>query len=139
MICFFLHVFKKSNQEKNIGVKNIKRLYTIIDFFQFYLFSSSFILFQKKKKKKKKNNIKIIIKKNNYILIISKTIFFIFILHIYLEQILYKPNNQHQWTCLDGSLTIPFTSVNDDYCDCLDGSDEPGIVSLIKIERKKDK
>lgn len=30
------------------------------------------------------------------------------------------------FTCLDNSRTIPFDRVNDDYCDCQDGSDEPG-------------
>ncbi|XP_022908667.1 glucosidase 2 subunit beta [Onthophagus taurus] len=37
---------------------------------------------------------------------------------------LYNPGED--FTCFDGSLTIPFTHINDDYCDCLDGSDEPG-------------
>jgi len=31
-----------------------------------------------------------------------------------------------QFTCADGSLTLPMSMVNDDYCDCNDGSDEPG-------------
>ena len=37
---------------------------------------------------------------------------------------LYSPDRDFQ--CLDGSLLIPFSRVNDDYCDCADGSDEPG-------------
>ncbi|KNE68787.1 hypothetical protein AMAG_13428 [Allomyces macrogynus ATCC 38327] len=39
---------------------------------------------------------------------------------------LYKPRADGQWTCLDAPKTIPFAAVNDDYCDCPDGSDEPG-------------
>ena len=37
---------------------------------------------------------------------------------------LYDPSRDFQ--CLDGSNTIGFDHVNDDYCDCQDGSDEPG-------------
>lgn len=38
--------------------------------------------------------------------------------------VLYNPASD--FSCLDGSNTIPFIQVNDDYCDCDDGSDEPG-------------
>uniref|UniRef100_A0A0K0G0D5 Glucosidase 2 subunit beta n=1 Tax=Strongyloides venezuelensis TaxID=75913 RepID=A0A0K0G0D5_STRVS len=38
---------------------------------------------------------------------------------------LYDDTNE-KFQCLDGSKTIPFEAVNDDYCDCKDGSDEPG-------------
>ncbi|XP_065069988.1 glucosidase 2 subunit beta-like [Rhopilema esculentum] len=36
----------------------------------------------------------------------------------------YDPSKD--FTCLDGTVTLPFSYVNDDYCDCPDGSDEPG-------------
>lgn len=38
----------------------------------------------------------------------------------------YKPNLMGLFACLSGELSISWTSVNDDYCDCPDGSDEPG-------------
>lgn len=37
---------------------------------------------------------------------------------------LYRPDRDFE--CLDGSRIVPFTWINDDYCDCGDGSDEPG-------------
>lgn len=40
------------------------------------------------------------------------------------EASFYDPTRD--FNCLDGSGTIPFSYVNDDYCDCQDGSDEPG-------------
>jgi protein kinase C substrate 80K-H len=33
---------------------------------------------------------------------------------------------QDTFTCKDQSATISSSSINDDYCDCVDGSDEPG-------------
>jgi protein kinase C substrate 80K-H len=37
---------------------------------------------------------------------------------------LYSPDRN--FLCFDNSKTIAFSQVNDDYCDCPDGSDEPG-------------
>lgn len=39
----------------------------------------------------------------------------------------YEPNDQKIFRCFDGSGTIPYEHLNDDYCDCADGSDEPGM------------
>lgn len=39
---------------------------------------------------------------------------------------LYKPSAGDTWQCLDGSKSLKFIQINDDYCDCPDGSDEPG-------------
>ncbi|KAI9201820.1 glucosidase II beta subunit-like-domain-containing protein [Polychytrium aggregatum] len=38
----------------------------------------------------------------------------------------YESTNDLRFLCLDGSKHIPHAAVNDDYCDCSDGSDEPG-------------
>ncbi|GFR12149.1 glucosidase 2 subunit beta [Trichonephila clavata] len=40
------------------------------------------------------------------------------------KKIFYVPDEDFK--CIDGSNTIPFNFVNDDFCDCEDGSDEPG-------------
>lgn len=38
----------------------------------------------------------------------------------------YYSGAQGIFTCIDGSRKIDFSRVNDNYCDCVDGSDEPG-------------
>ena len=40
-------------------------------------------------------------------------------------QSFYQRDGEGLFTCLDKSERIPFRMVNDDYCDCPDGSDEP--------------
>lgn len=37
------------------------------------------------------------------------------------------------WSCVDESKKIPWSAVNDDYCDCSDGSDEPGLLQCNAI------
>ena len=41
--------------------------------------------------------------------------------------------NTKTFTCKDGSLTLPIQRVNDEYCDCPDGSDEPGTCRALSI------
>ncbi|CCA68517.1 related to alpha glucosidase II beta subunit [Serendipita indica DSM 11827] len=39
---------------------------------------------------------------------------------------LYTPTSAGTWKCLNGNKEISWDKVNDDFCDCPDGSDEPG-------------
>eukprot|EP00798_Chlamydomonas_sp_ICE-L_P030881 gene30881-35929_t len=41
------------------------------------------------------------------------------------DQASYFSNEKGTFGCIDGSRTIDFSKVNDNYCDCGDGSDEP--------------
>lgn len=36
-----------------------------------------------------------------------------------------------RWKCLNSSQEIPLSAVNDNYCDCEDGTDEPGVCLLL--------
>jgi len=38
----------------------------------------------------------------------------------------YLPDKEGNFTCLDGAMSVKFDKVNDNSCDCADGSDEPG-------------
>lgn len=38
----------------------------------------------------------------------------------------YKPSLKNTFQCFQSYEQIDYSKVNDDYCDCLDGTDEPG-------------
>ncbi|XP_078492997.1 uncharacterized protein LOC100181130 isoform X1 [Ciona intestinalis] len=38
----------------------------------------------------------------------------------------YVPSKEGLFTCFAGNQSVPWSAVNNDYCDCEDGSDEPG-------------
>ncbi|KAK9330174.1 glucosidase II beta subunit-like-domain-containing protein [Lipomyces starkeyi] len=43
------------------------------------------------------------------------------------DQALYQPDESGNWACLNHpDIVLPLSRINDDYCDCPDGSDEPG-------------
>ncbi|CAF4817288.1 unnamed protein product [Pieris macdunnoughi] len=37
----------------------------------------------------------------------------------------YRPNSKNQFKCRNTGQYVPFENVNDDFCDCDDGTDEP--------------
>ncbi|XP_076307744.1 uncharacterized protein LOC143223544 [Tachypleus tridentatus] len=47
------------------------------------------------------------------------------------QQKLYLPNQKGMFQCIQDKTEIPFDHVNDDFCDCLDGSDEPGTSACV--------
>jgi protein kinase C substrate 80K-H len=53
--------------------------------------------------------------------------------YFFSELSLYDSNKDFK--CLDGSQSIPFSHINDDYCDCVDGTDEPGMNSEFVLIR----
>mmetsp|Transcript_9151 Transcript_9151/g.11332 ORF Transcript_9151/g.11332 Transcript_9151/m.11332 type:complete len:188 (+) Transcript_9151:146-709(+) len=46
-------------------------------------------------------------------------------------------HNDEQFQCRDGSAIFPLDMFNDDYCDCRDGSDEPGTAACSHLVSSK--
>lgn len=43
----------------------------------------------------------------------------------------YRPDRNNEFKCLKSEQRIPFKSINDDYCDCEDGTDEPSTSACV--------
>ncbi|KAH9628104.1 hypothetical protein HF086_018320 [Spodoptera exigua] len=50
---------------------------------------------------------------------------------LYSQMARYRPDQQNEFSCLKSNQKIPFEQVNDDYCDCDDGTDEPSTNACI--------
>ncbi|KOB65694.1 Glucosidase ii beta subunit [Operophtera brumata] len=49
----------------------------------------------------------------------------------YMHMPKYRPDINNKFKCLKSEQKIPFECVNDDYCDCEDGSDEPSTSACV--------
>ena len=47
------------------------------------------------------------------------------------DEIYYKASSSGTIKCRDGSLKFTKSQLNDDFCDCPDGTDEPGLLFLL--------
>ena len=52
------------------------------------------------------------------------------------NQHLYNPISNSKFKCIKSGELIEITSLNDDYCDCADGSDEPGTSACAHLSKK---
>merc|ERR1711976_1107167 len=52
------------------------------------------------------------------------------------NQHLYNPVSGSKFKCIKSGELIDITSLNDDYCDCVDGSDEPGTSACAHLSKK---
>jgi len=64
---------------------------------------------------------------SSYISLINCTVHFAKVYGVSDEDLgKYQETPDGLFHCLDGNGVIPYSALNDDYCDCADGSDEPG-------------
>ena len=52
------------------------------------------------------------------------------------NQHLYNPVSGQNFKCVKSGELVPISALNDDYCDCSDGSDEPGTAACAHLSKK---